>query len=44
MELQTSLIEGVNNKIRLIKRIGYGYRDDAYFFLKVRSAFPRIPR
>ncbi len=21
----------------------YGYRDDAYFFLKVRSAFPGIP-
>ena len=41
--IHTSLIEGVNNKIKLIKRIGYGYRDDAYFFLKVRSAFPGIP-
>jgi len=41
--IHTSLIEGVNNKIKLLKRIGYGYRDDAYFFLKIRSAFPGIP-
>lgn len=41
--IHTSLIEGVNNKIKLIKRIGYGYRDDTYFFLKIRSAFPGIP-
>lgn len=41
--IHTSLIEGVNNKIKLLKRIGYGFRDDAYFFLKIRSAFPGIP-
>jgi transposase len=41
--IHTSLIEGVNNKIKLLKRIGYGYRDDAYFFLKIRAAFPGIP-
>jgi len=41
--IHTSLIEGVNNKIKLLKRIGYGYRDDAYFFLKIRSTFPGIP-
>ena len=38
--LHTSLLEGINNKIKVIKRTAYGYRDDAYFFLKIRSAFP----
>ena len=40
--LGTNLIEGINNKIKVIKRIAYGYRDDAYFFLKIRAAFPGI--
>ncbi len=26
----------------LIKRVAYGYRDDAYFFLKIRAAFPGV--
>ena len=26
-----------------MKRMAYGYRDDAYFFLKIRAAFPGIP-
>jgi transposase len=38
--LHTSLLEGINNKIKVIKRMAYGYRDDAYFFLKIRQAFP----
>jgi len=25
-----------------MKRMAYGYRDDAYFFLKIRAAFPGI--
>ncbi|TWB47001.1 hypothetical protein FBZ92_1391, partial [Nitrospirillum viridazoti] len=25
---------------KVIKRMAYGYRDDAYFFLKIRDAFP----
>jgi len=41
--LHTSLLEGINNKIKVLKRTAYGYRDDAYFFLKIRSAFPGIP-
>jgi transposase len=41
--LHTSLIEGINNKIKVMKRMAYGYRDDAYFFLKIRAAFPGIP-
>lgn len=28
-------IEGTNNKIKTIRRMGYGYPDDDYFFLKV---------
>lgn len=38
--LHTSLLEGINNKIKVIKRMAYGYRDDDYFFLKIRAAFP----
>ncbi|TVM16165.1 ISL3 family transposase, partial [Oceanidesulfovibrio indonesiensis] len=42
--LHTSLLEGINNKIKVIKRMAYGFRDDEYFFLKIRAAFPGIPR
>lgn len=38
--LHTSLLEGINNKIKVIKRMAYGFRDDEYFFLKLRAAFP----
>ena len=38
--LHTSLLEGMNNKIKVIKRMAYGYRDEDYFFLKIRDAFP----
>lgn len=41
--LNTSVLEGINNKIKVIKRIAYGFRDDAYFFLKIRAAFPGNP-
>jgi transposase len=40
--LHTSLLEGINNKIKVMKRIAYGYRDEEYFFLKIRAAFPGI--
>jgi len=38
--LHTSLLEGINNKIKVMKRMAYGYRDDDYFFLRIRAAFP----
>jgi len=38
--LNTSVLEEINNKIKLIKRMAYGYRDDDYFFLRIRDAFP----
>lgn len=40
--LHTSLLEGINNKIKVIKRMAYGFRDDEYFFLKIRAAFPGV--
>ncbi len=42
--LHTSLLEGINNKIKAIERMAYGFRDEEYFFLKIRAAFPGIPR
>ena len=42
--LHTCRLEGMNNKIKVIKRMAYGYRDCAYFFLKIRDAFPGKPR
>lgn len=41
--LHTGLLEGINNKIKVLKRMAYGFRDDTYFFLKIRAAFPGIP-
>ena len=41
--LHTSLLEGMNNKIKVLKRMAYGYRDNGYFFLKIMDAFSGIP-
>ena len=35
----TSRLEGINNKIKVIKRKAYGFHDDEYFALKVKQAF-----
>jgi len=43
-QLHTSVLEGINNTIKVIKRMAYGYRDDEYFFLKIMNAFPGIGR
>ena len=42
--MHTSVLEGVNNKIKVIKRMAYGFRDSEYFFLKIKAAFPGKPR
>lgn len=34
----TSKLEGANNKIKVLKRVAYGYRDFEYFALKIKSA------
>jgi transposase len=36
----TSRLEGVNNKIKVIKRKAYGFHDPVYFGLKIKQAFP----
>jgi transposase len=41
--LHTSVLKGINNNIKVLKRMAYGYRVEAYFFLKIRAAFPGIP-
>lgn len=41
--LHTGFLEGINNKIKVLKRMAYGYRDTNYFFLKIRAAFPGNP-
>ncbi|MBW2622425.1 MAG: ISL3 family transposase [Deltaproteobacteria bacterium] len=37
--IHTSRLEGVNNKIKVIKRKAYGFHDNRYFTLKVKQAF-----
>lgn len=49
--ISTGKLEGLNNKIKVSKRIGYGYRDDLYFFTlirylslpEVRLSSPKVP-
>ena len=36
----TSRLEGINNKIKVIKRKAYGFHDPVYFGLKIKQAFP----
>jgi transposase len=38
--MNSSILEGANNRIKVIKRMAYGFRDSAYFFLKIKAAFP----
>ena len=37
--IHTSVLEGVNNKIKVIKRKAYGFHDIRYFTLKIYQAF-----
>jgi len=37
--IHNSRLDGINNKIKLIKRRAYGYHDERYFTLKVKRAF-----
>lgn len=49
--ISTGKLEGFNNKIKVAKRIGYGYRNEDYFFKlirylalpSVRTPFPNFP-
>ena len=41
--MHTGRLEGINNRIKVIKRMAYGYRDTNFFFLKIRASFPGNP-
>lgn len=44
-KVSLGLVEGLNNKIRVIQRRAYGFRDEAYLKLKIVAAFlPPLPR
>ena len=38
--IDTGRLEGINNKIKLIKRNAYGFNDLEYFTLCAKEAFP----
>ena len=40
--IHTSKLEGVNNKIKAIRRRAYGFHDPEYFALKVKQASPGV--
>ena len=46
-DISAGKIEGINNKIKTLRRQAYGYRDDEYFFLKLfdvsRKRYVRNP-
>jgi len=37
--IHTSFIEGMNNKIKVLKRKAYGFHDIEYFSLVIKEAF-----
>ena len=39
-QYQPSVLEGMNNRIKVLNRMDYGCHDSAYFFLKTRDVFP----
>lgn len=41
--MHTGQLEGINNRIKVIKRMAYGYRDSEFFFMKIKSDFPGNP-
>ena len=47
-KISAGKIEGINNKIKTLRRQGYGYPDDEYFFLKLfdmsRQQYVRNPK
>jgi transposase len=37
MRITSAISEGINNKIKRLKRMAYGYKDVAYFLLKIHQ-------
>ncbi len=38
-KIRTSVLEGINNKIKVLKRLAYGFRVLDYFFIRIKDAF-----
>jgi transposase len=41
--ITNGIAEGINNKIKVIKRRSYGFHDEEYFFLKILNATGALP-
>lgn len=41
--ITNGVAEGINNKIKVLKRRSYGFHDDEYFFLKILNATGALP-
>lgn len=41
--MHTGQLEGINNRIKVMKRMAYGYRDTAFFFMKIKAVFHGNP-
>lgn len=41
--MHTGQLEDINNRIKVMKRMAYGYRDRAYFFLKIKATYSGNP-
>ncbi len=42
--LHTSLLEGIDNRIKVINRMAYGFHDHSCFCLRIRAAFHGFAR
>lgn len=41
--MHTGHLEGIDNRLKVMKHMAYGYRDSSDFFLKIKAAFPGNP-
>jgi transposase len=41
--MHTGQLEGINNWTKVMKCMACGYGDSAFFFLKIKTAFPENP-
>jgi len=41
--ITNTVSEGINNKIKVLKRRSYGFHDDEYFFLNILRATGALP-
>jgi len=41
--MHTCQLEGINHRIKVMKRMAYSNRDSTFFFLKIRAAFHGNP-